>query len=72
MAYFNGGEDSGSSQPRKHLQVLPLAIDGAATAPLPLSEISRAAFAAHRCPPLEAVELRRLPFQSFAAALTAR
>lgn len=67
LAYFNSGKEAGASQPRKHLQILPSRLDGTRTAPLPLREI--ATEAVQHSDPLEAVELRKLPFQCFAAML---
>lgn len=69
MVYFNSGEEAGASQPRKHLQILPIALGGQSTATLPLGRIADEAFQETGRNPLQAVYLDKLPFQSFAALL---
>eukprot|EP00887_Chlorella_sp_A99_P007671 scaffold20.g7671.t1 len=77
LAFYNCGPLSGASQPHKHVQVVPLPLDGGGAsssssgggADPPFAGVVAAATAGS--PPLESVELRALPFASFAARLPA-
>lgn len=72
LAYFNSDAAAGASQPRKHLQVLPTQWGGFCTVPLPFQGAVEAAWEEAGRPHLQALALRRLPFQSFATMLPER
>ena len=79
LAFYNCGPVSGASQPHKHVQVVPLPLDGTdggdgssaasssggAQAPI----FAAVAAAAGSLPPDQPVELRNLPYAAFAATL---
>ena len=73
LAFFNRGPLSGASQPHKHVQVVPLPLDGeggsdadpAALAPFEPTALAAVAGA----PALAVVPVRSLPFRAYAAAM---
>ena len=72
LAYFNGGPESGASQPHKHVQVVPLPLGGGGSQELPFEAAATAAAREAGSIPLEAAEMRNMPFQSYCTLLPDR
>lgn len=70
VAFYNCGEHSGRSQPHKHLQVVPLPFDDAQAPRPPVADVVQTA--CRDAAPLQAVELRALPYRAYAAKLDDR
>ncbi|KXZ56040.1 hypothetical protein GPECTOR_2g1592 [Gonium pectorale] len=78
LAFYNCGPNSGRSQPHKHLQVVPLPFKEGAAPLAPVHGLVEAVAAATaaagaasggRAAPLQALELRQLPYRCYAALL---
>ena len=71
LAYFNHGPASGMSLPHKHLQIVPLPLGSQDSGSgLPTGHILEAAVG--EAPAGEVVEVRQLPFRSYACRIDHR
>ncbi len=73
LAYFNCGEAAGASQPHKHMQIVPLPLaEGSSCAGCPFESTLREACAQSGAQGMRPFPVRSLPYESYAAVLSAR
>jgi len=69
LAYFNHGPLSGMSQPHKHVQAVPLPLEGCSEA-VPMGPLVAAGLEGREAGACN--ELRRFPFQAYGCSLPPR